>query len=328
MEIVKFKTENNVCRVAFIGAGYMAAEHLRAFKDVPGVELCGIHSRTRSRAEKLAQEFDIPQVCNSSDELYENTNANLLVISVPELSVRDVCLDAFRHPWTCLIEKPAGYDLADAGRIIKGAGVLTCQAFVALNRRHHSSTRIVLDDIAKLEGPRLIHVYDQEDPTAARKAGQPELVVQNWMYANSIHLIDYFCILGRGRITAVDTIIPWTPERPCFVMAKITYDSGDVGIYEAIWNGPGPWAVTVTTQEKRWEMRPLEQAAFQPYGSRKLEPAVIHERDMKFKPGLRVQAEEAVKAAMGQPHSLPSLEDAMRSMELVDAIYGNGFKDG
>lgn len=317
---------NIICKVAFVGAGYMSSEHLKAFKNVPGVELAGIHSRTRDRAAKLAKEFGVPLVCDSVTELYDKTKADLLVVSVPELSVREVCLDAFQHPWASLIEKPAGYDLADAQRILANATAQKRQAFVALNRRHHSSTRLVLADLAQQQGARLIHVYDQEDQIAARKAGQPELVVQNWMYANSIHMIDYLSILGRGNIVSVDPIIPWTPQNPRFVMAKIGYDSGDIAIYEAVWNGPGPWAISVTTQEKRWEMRPLEQASSQPYGSRKLESASIHEWDTAFKPGLRVQAEEAVKASMGKPHALPTLEDAIKTMKLAAAIYGHGSK--
>jgi predicted dehydrogenase len=317
---------NDSCVVAFIGAGYMTTEHIKAFKYVPGVELAGIHSRTRDRAAKLAQEFGVPLVCDSVAELYDKTKADLVVVSVPELSVCEVCLDVFLHPWASLIEKPAGYDLADAQRILANATAQKRQAFVALNRRHHSSTRLVLADLAQQKGARLIHVYDQEDQIAARKAGQPELVVQNWMYANSIHMIDYFSILGRGNIISVDPIVPWSPQNPSFVIAKISYDSGDIGIYEAVWNGPGPWAISVTTQEKRWEMRPLEQASSQPYGSRKLEPASIHEWDTAFKPGLRVQAEEAVKAAKRKPHGLPSLEDAMKSMKLAAEIYGLGSK--
>ena len=41
-------------KVAFVGAGYMAEEHMRAFAGLPGVIIAGIHSRTRARAEKLA----------------------------------------------------------------------------------------------------------------------------------------------------------------------------------------------------------------------------------------------------------------------------------
>ena len=41
-------------KVAFVGAGYMATEHMRAFASLPDVEIAGIYSRTRERAEKLA----------------------------------------------------------------------------------------------------------------------------------------------------------------------------------------------------------------------------------------------------------------------------------
>jgi predicted dehydrogenase len=69
-------------------------------------------------------------------------------------------------------------------------------------------------------------------------------------------------------------------------------------------------------------MRPMEQAAFQMYGSRKLEPVVPHEWDQQFKPGLRRQAELAVRAAKGEAvPELPTLEDALISMRLAQAIY-------
>ena len=248
-----------------------------------------------------------------------------MVIAVPVLSVNAVGRECFKFPWTCLIEKPAGYNVNDAEELAGYAAQANRPVFVALNRRHHSSTKTVLKDLEGLTGPRLIHVQDQEDQEAALRDGQPRLVVENWMYANSIHVIDLFRILGRGDVVAVEPIIRWNPQEPRFVAAKIAFDSGDIGLYQAVWNGPGPWAVSVTTQEKRWELRPLELASFQRHGSRKLEPAPVHEWDFRFKSGLRVQAQLAVQAAMGQPTpTLPSLEDALVSMRLVQAIYGNG----
>ena len=71
-------------------------------------------------------------------------------------------------------------------------------------------------------------------------------------------------------------------------------------------------------------MRPLEQTFVQNYGSRKQEPVSISEWDTKFKPGLRVQAEEAIKAVSGKLHNLPTLDDALESMKLVKTIYFGG----
>ena len=89
-----------------------------------------------------------------------------------------------------------------------------------------------------------------------------------------------------------------------------------------MWNGPGPWSVVVTTQEKRCELKPLEQAFVQYNGSRIQNPLELAEWDKNYKPGLRRQADEAIKAVRGEDHSLPTLEDALKTMKLVENIYG------
>ena len=309
------------CSVAIVGAGYMAREHIRAFQDIPGVSVAGIHSRTRTRAEGLAAEFHIPAVYDSVAELHKETNADLVVVTVPELEVNAVGRACFEFPWTALLEKPAGYNLADAEDILSAARAKGRKVYVALNRRCYSSTRAMLEDLKQLSGPRYIHVQDQEDQVRALQAGQPKTVVDNWMYANSIHMIDYFLLMGRGKVESIEPVVPWNPRGARYVVAKITFDSGDLGLYEGIWNGPGPWAVSVNTPEKRWEMRPLEQASYQLAGQRKLELITSHPWDQQFKPGLRLQAEKAVTAAQGQETDLTSLEDAFESMRLVQAIF-------
>lgn len=308
-------------RVAFVGAGPMAREHVRAFADVPGAELSGIYSRTRSKAQALALEFGIRSVCGSLDELWDVTGHGLVVVAVSVAAARNVCLEVFRHPWSCLIEKPIGYNLEEAEEIATAARRLDRSAFAALNRRHLSSTRALLERINQSGEPRVIQVWDQEDPSAARAAGHPEMVVANWMYANSIHCVDLISILGRGDIVLVEPIVRWIPESPRFVAAKVVFSSGDVALYEAIWDGPGPWAVAVTTHSERWELRPLEQASVQLRGSRTPERVPVDDWDKQFKPGLRVQAEAAMIAACGGPRSLPGLQSAVQTMRLVKAIY-------
>lgn len=299
----------------------MAREHIRAFQDVPGVTVAGIHSRTRGKAEAIASEFGIEVIADSMSSLWEQSRADLVLVAVSISAMSDVCVDAFKHPWTCLIEKPAGFNFDEAARVAAAAQRQGARAFVALNRRHYSSTRAVLSDLAASDDQRLIHVQDQEDLRVARTVGHPDIVIANWMYANSIHCVDYLRIFGRGEVISVEPIVRWNASTPRFVLAKVAFSSGDIGFYEAVWNGPGPWAVTVTTQEKRWELRPLERASFQMDGSRKVEPIEVDRWDCQFKPGFRFQAGEAVRAAQGQPHVLPTLEDALASMRLVQQVY-------
>lgn len=309
------------CKVALVGAGNTARGHIRAFTDVPGVTIVGISSRTRSRAETLAAEYHITKVYDCVSELYDKTRAALLVVAVNELSMNSVSRECFEFPWKVLLEKPAGYNLADAEEIYAIAQERNREVFVALNRRSYASTRAARDDLNRQDGFRFVKVQDQEDPEAALAAGQPKLVVDNWMYANSIHLIDYFRIFGRGKIRQVKPVIAWNPGKPSVVVSEIEFESGDIGLYEGIWNAPGPWAVSISTSPKQWELRPLEQAAFRSRGERQMQPVAPHPWDQTFKPGFRFQAEMAVNAALGKPTELPTLGDALETMQLIQAIF-------
>src|SRR4029077_12521793 len=126
--------------VAVLGAGSMAREHVRAFADVPEVAVVGIHSRTPAKAEALAKELKVADVYSSIPELYERTRADLVVVAVPELAARSVSEACFAFPWAVLLEKPAGYNLADAEAIQATAKSKKRRVWVGLNRRFLSST--------------------------------------------------------------------------------------------------------------------------------------------------------------------------------------------
>ena len=299
----------------------MAYAHIRAFGDVPGVSLSGIHSRSRPRAESLARELGVGAVYDSISELYERTLADLVVITVNETSANEVCRACFEYPWTVLLEKPPGYNLSDAQDIQQAALTHKRKVLVALNRRFLSSTRTVLSQLSEFSGPRFIVAQDQQDFAEAAAHGLDPRVRANLMYANSIHVIDYLCVFGRDEITCVTPVIRWNRETPHVVVAKVEFKSGDTGLYTGIWNGPGPWAVAVHTPERRWEMRPLEQLVFQDSGQRGNQPVEIHGWDSDFKPGFRLQAEMTVRSALGEPSDSPTLDDAMRTMRLIHDIF-------
>lgn len=310
------------CKVAFVGAGYMASEHMKAFSGIEGVELVGIFSRTGERSEQLAANYPSVKVFDSIADLYQQTTADLVVVTVTELSMNAIASECFTYPWKVLLEKPAGYNLPDAAAILAAARRNNSSVYVALNRRSYSSTSSALNRLEKNFSPRFIKVQDQQDRDAALNIYKaPPLVAENYMYANSIHMIDYFRVFGRGEITKVTPVMPWNPKDPGIVIAHIEFSSGDIGLYEGIWNGPGPWAVTVNTPQVRLEMRPLEQLSVQLKGERKIIPVQIDCVDEEYKPGLRRQALAAVAAVTGQPTSLATLEDSFQSMQLVAKIF-------
>lgn len=309
--------------VAIIGAGSMAREHIRVFSSIPTVNIVGIFSRTRSRADDLAREFSIKYVANSVEDLYVNTKADLVVIAVPELSVNSVSKSAFIFPWSVLMEKPAGYDLADAENIAAHALVRTAPVMVGFNRRFYSSVLAVKSDLnMRISERRFIHVQDQQSYSEARRFNHPEEVVKKFMYANSIHLIDMIVNFGRGNICKVEQVTPWLGDKTEIMIAYIEFDSGDSALYEGIWKGPGPWACSISTQSRRWSMQPLEEAVYQNANERTRTAIPVSDNDQKFKPGFYLQATAAVERAMGRESDIATLSDSLKVMKLINKIFG------
>jgi predicted dehydrogenase len=309
-------------QIAFVGAGGMCREHAKAFASLPNTRLAGIHSRSSARAEAVAADYSIPVVASSIAELYEKSKADLVVIAVPEMSIRSVAEQAFQFPWTILMEKPPAKDLAEALYLESLAQHHGRTVYVALNRRFYYGTEAILQDAGSREDePRFVRVEDQQSLETARALGYDEEVVQRWMYANSIHLMDYLRSLCRGSVKKITPIASWNPKAPTYVIAAVEFDSGDVGLYESVWNGPGPWTVTVNTPGRRWELRPLEQAKFINAGERALNETPQTDADKNFKPGFRRQAEEVLKAIRGEPNRAPTLASAIETMQMISTIF-------
>jgi len=308
-------------KVAIVGAGYMAQEHAKAFSSLPDVQVVGVHSRTREKAVELASIYGAA-IFDSIEEMYSETKADIVVGAVPELSMAKVAKECFLYPWICLLEKPVGTDYQQAQEILAAANLAKVQCYVALNRRSYSATQIAISQLENDKSPRIINILDQQDMDVARALEHPEEVVQKWMFANSVHLVDYINVFARGKMVEIKIITPWNQISPGSVVAAIHFDSGDLALYQASWNGPGPWSVSVATSEQRLELRPLEKLTIQLHGSRSSTEQVVSPDDVNFKPGLLFQAKSVVARFRGHIVNLPTLSEANGSMYLVEQIYG------
>lgn len=223
------------CRVALVGAGNMTREHIRAFIDVKGVEVCGITSRTRSKAEVLSSEFGPFHVFSTIKDLYHGTKADLVVVTVSVPSIKSVSLECFEFPWAVFLEKPIGIDFDEGLGNLKYAKARNSRIIVGLNRRFYSNMQAQKQELDKRkEEKRIIHVYDQQDEQKALKLGHPVEIVRNWMYANSIHLIDLFRYLGGSEIRSTHPLVYEKREKgeKDVVISKIMYENGNIGIYQ------------------------------------------------------------------------------------------------
>lgn len=300
----------------------MATEHAKALLDEPNFELCGVFSRTQTSAQEFAIKFGIKSISESISELYNNSTPDLVVIAVPELELLSICKETFHYPWVHFIEKPVGHNYAEAAYLAKIATELNARVFVALNRRFYSSTHTLKAAIDLEIGPKNFVVVDQESSLKALKAGQPELVVQNWMFANSIHMIDLLRYLANGEIVNINNYKQEISADVWNITSNIQFSSGDIATYVGIWNSPGPWSLNCFTGNSRWELRPIEQAHFQLSDEFKTTEVPIDIWDQQFKPGVRRMADELLKYFKFGKTELPTIHVALDSMKSVQQIYG------
>ena len=116
------------------------------------------------------------------------------------------------------------------------------------------------------------------------------------MYANSIYVIDYFRMFGRGKVRSIVPIVPWEREGSSVVIAKVEFDGGDLGLYEGILAGSRPVGGgdhDPVGAMGKWG--PLEQAAFQFEGERG-----------SFVPSMPTRGTASINPAFGSRPSTPS----------------------
>lgn len=108
-------------RVAVIGAGWASEMHLQAYSASPDAEVVAVCSRTRARAEEAASHFSVPTVYTDVDEMFADTEVDLVSIATPPDSHLQYTLAATKHGCHVLCDKPVALDAAHAKQLYDAA---------------------------------------------------------------------------------------------------------------------------------------------------------------------------------------------------------------
>lgn len=110
----------NRIRVGIVGAGYVAAHHIRALKSLDFVDVCGIADLREDLARELAQRFAIPLAAASLDALAQ-ARPDAVHILTPPSSHCSLALEALDRGWHVFVEKPMAETAGDCRRMIEKA---------------------------------------------------------------------------------------------------------------------------------------------------------------------------------------------------------------
>jgi D-apiose dehydrogenase len=100
-------------RVAVVGAGYFAAFHLEAWREL-GVPVVGVADLDAARAEGLARSFGAGRAFTSAAVMLDATEPTLVDVVLPPQAQAAVVRVALERRLPVICQKPFGVDLAEA----------------------------------------------------------------------------------------------------------------------------------------------------------------------------------------------------------------------
>ena len=158
-------------RVAIIGCGKIADDHLQQIRRIPGCEVVAVCDLEMLMATQLAERFRIQRVFNNVEELLKTCRPDVVHITTPPQShfaLGMQCLEAGAHIY---VEKPFTLNANDARKLL---------------------------DFAEQRSLKVTVGHDLQFSPAARRMRQ--LVQDGYVGEHPIHMESYYCYeLGDPR---------------------------------------------------------------------------------------------------------------------------------
>ncbi|MDI6097204.1 Gfo/Idh/MocA family oxidoreductase [Actinoplanes sp. NEAU-A12] len=184
-------------RIGIVGAGDIARKvYFPLLGTDPGIEIVAVASRTRAKAEALAQRYRLPEVCDTVTEVLARRPDIVFVHAgtAAHAEIVGECLDAGVHVY---VDKPLSEDLAEVERLTLRAADLGLLLAVGFNRRFAPMVRAAVDAVP---APTMIVAEKHRKSLQARPARET-------VHDDLIHVVDLAVWAGgltaQGDVSAV-----------------------------------------------------------------------------------------------------------------------------
>ena len=221
-----------------------------------------------------------------------------------------------------LTEKPGGMDVAALGRIHEATEAFGAKVFIAYNRRFYASVLKLRELIIEDGGIKSLQYDFTERSHVVRNLKTAIEIKERWFIANSTHVVDLAFHLGgrpKGWSAWHEGGLDWHPASSRFCGAGIT-DQNVLFNYSADWGAPGRWGLQVTTANRRFILRPLEE--IKSFSGTTFEEEVVdidQGLDLEFKPGIFLQTKAFL---MAEEAFLCSAKEQFLNMKFYQRMAG------
>ena len=319
-------SKNDALKVAVIGGGKIAQKHLEVLRDLPDAELTTMVDINPKTLEETADQFGIPERRRSHADLLAGECPDAVFVLVSVLKVAEVAADFLRVGIPTFLEKPPGLYTAQTRELADLARSHSTPAMVGVNRRFYSSLLRGREALLASGPIRSVTVEAHEDVQLVRENHKfPDEVLRRWSAANGIHALDLLRYFG-GEVSEIQaTHVAVEGPMPDCSSALIQFENGASGRALMDWFAPGRHRVEARGVGIAFSALVDGEAILCRRGEK---PQVVahDEIDLRYKTGFYRQDRtflEWVRNGGDLPFPGCTLDDAVKTMELIDAISGN-----
>lgn len=277
-----------------IGRGKQSAN---TFKETVGKEVVtgGLDSFLKTNP----QIADKAIIATNLDTLSQNT------IKLINFGIKDI-----------FCEKPGFLYPEECAKVYSVAKEKKANVFYAYNRRFFASVIKAQEIVNEDGGIKSFNFEFTEWGHVIESLNKPKGELENWMYANSSHVIDLAFFLGGEPVEFSSyTAGELTWHKPAIFAGSGVTDKGALFCYQANWAAPGRWGVELLTSKHRLYLRPMEQLQIQNIGSVAINPVEIDDSlDKEYKPGFYLETKTFLK---GNYSRLCSIEEQAQHVEHI-----------
>jgi predicted dehydrogenase len=128
-------------RVALIGAGQIARQHLSCLKTLPGVQVAGVCDLSPAVAESIAERYGVPAWFTDHAAMLREVKPEVVHVTTPPTSHFRLAMDALQSGAHVLVEKPATVRLAELEELARYASERTLSLTEDYNYVFNHATR-------------------------------------------------------------------------------------------------------------------------------------------------------------------------------------------
>lgn len=289
--------------ILLVGASQMAIDYYNVLKALQcNVTVIG---KSQATALRFEEKTGHKVITGGLESFLKNNNtkfdAVIVAVGIEVLcsTTQQLILAGYK---SILVEKPVGLFIEEVNSLAQLANQHHASVLVAYNRRFYASVLKAKQIIEEDGGVTSFNFEFTEWAHTIEPLEKKEGIKENWLLANSTHVIDLAFYLGG---------LPQTIS--CFAAGELSWHNKSIFSgagktnnnvlfsYQANWEAPGRWGVEVLTKKSRLIFRPMEELQIQIKGSVAINKVDLDtDIDKQFKPGLYEQTKHFIEGDISE----------------------------